>query len=271
MTRILVGRGSAARRARNIRRASAGLTPIRAGAALVMLLAALGIYGAGASPAFSYRQLAVEADERALVGTEAVRAALDLESTLPNLFLLDTDALETRLEALPPVSGAEVSVRLPDTVAVRLVERSPILVWAVGQKRLLLDGDGRIFSASAGAAGVGLPVIVDRRAASAALDVGAQVAPVDLDAATRFASLQPSQLGSHARGLIIVIGDENGYELRPEGKGWVAYFGLYTPTLRTPELIPGQVRLLRSLIENREDAIARVTLADDRNGTYTTQ
>ena len=270
MTRTVIRRVGAGRRTRAIRRASAGLTPLRAGAALVMLLAALGIYGAGASPAFTYRRLSVEVDERALVGSGAVRDALGIEAAPPNLFLLDTDALEQRLEALPPVTRAEVTVQLPDTVAVKLVERAAILVWAVGQKRLLLDHGGRIFSASAGQAGVGLPVIVDRRVASGTLDVGAQIAAVDLDAATRFASLKPADMGSAARGLIIVIGDENGYELRPDGKGWVAYFGLYTPTLRTPDLIPGQVRLLRSLIANREDAIGRITLADDRNGTFTT-
>ena len=45
-------------------------------------------------------------------------------------------------------------------------------------------------------------------------------------------------------------------------------FGFYTPTLRSPELIPGQVRLLRSLLAGREADGRRVILADDRNGTY---
>ena len=41
------------------RRASAGLSATRAGAALVMLLAAVAIYGVGASSAFSYADLQV--------------------------------------------------------------------------------------------------------------------------------------------------------------------------------------------------------------------
>ena len=49
---------------------------------------------------------------------------------------------------------------------------------------------------------------------------------------------------------------------------WTAVFGFYTPTLRTTELIPGQVRLLRSLLAGRETSVARVVLADDESGTY---
>ena len=259
-------------RARNrIRRASAGLTPLRAGAALVLLLAALGMYGVGASPAFAFKTLTVDAAERGLVDAGVVMARLGLDQTQPNLFLLDTEALEASLRELPPVTEVEVTVQLPDTVAVRIVEREPILVWAVGQKRLLVDREGGIFSATAGARGQGLPMIIDQRATSTPLDVGGHVPAVDLDAATRFASLTPRDIGSRATGFTIVIGDETGYELRPDGAGWVAEFGFYTPTLRTPDLIPGQVRLLRSLLAGREDSVSRVTLADERSGTYTTR
>lgn len=254
-----------------IRRASAILTPLRAGAALVMLLAALGVYGVGASPAFGFRYLEVESPERGLVDARVVAARLGLDAMKPNLFLLDTEALEANLRELPPVTDVHVVVHLPDTVTVRIVEREPILVWAVGAKRLLVDREGGIFSATAGAAGQGLPLIIDQRAVSVPLDVGGRVPAVDLDAATRFASLTPADLDSRATTFTIVVGDEHGYELRPEGAAWVAEFGFYTPTLRTPELIPGQVRLLRSLLAGREDSVARVSLADERTGTYTTR
>ena len=46
-------------------------------------------------------------------------------------------------------------------------------------------------------------------------------------------------------------------------------FGFYTPTIRRTELIPGQVRLLASLLAGREETVATVILADDRAGTYT--
>ena len=56
-------------------------------------------------------------------------------------------------------------------------------------------------------------------------------------------------------------------ETRP--KGWSAVFGFYTPSLRTTELIPGQVRLLRSLLVGREQLVDRVILASETDGTYT--
>ena len=39
-----------------------------------------------------------------------------------------------------------------------------------------------------------------------------------------------------------------GFTLKAEPVGWSAVFGFYTPTLRTTDLIPGQVRLLRSML-----------------------
>ncbi|TMD29133.1 MAG: hypothetical protein E6I94_07230 [Chloroflexi bacterium] len=58
---------------------------------------------------------------------------------------------------------------------------------------------------------------------------------------------------------------------RPDGPRR-ATFGFYTPTLRTPDLVPAQVRLLRSLIGRVGEAkVATVLLADATNGTYTTR
>ena len=53
--------------------------------------------------------------------------------------------------------------------------------------------------------------------------------------------------------------------------GWRAVFGFYTASLRTPELVPGQVRLLRSLLIGREAMVDRVILASETDGTYTTR
>ena len=92
---------------------------------------------------------------------------------------------------------------------------------------------------------------------------------VDLDAATRLASLVPADVGSSAVSLAVVVTDENGFVLDTRPKGWSAVFGFYTPSLRTTELIPGQVRLLRSLLAGREQLVDRVILASETDGTYT--
>jgi hypothetical protein len=98
--------------------------------------------------------------------------------------------------------------------------------------------------------------------------VGESIDPVDFDAATRLGSIVPKDLESAAKSLVVTVSDANGFVLSPFPRTWVAIFGLYTPSLRTPAMIPGQVRLLRSLIAGREASVARVILADENSGTF---
>jgi cell division protein FtsQ len=257
------------RRTRTVRRASAGLSPVRAGALLGMLLSAGAVYGVANASTFSFGDLVLEgatftdpADvHRALEGVQG-----------ENLFGLRTGPLEAGLADLPTVRGVDVSVRLPESLVVRLEERTPILVWRVGARRYLVDGDGRLFARVGEDAAVdtgALPVVEDRRATSAGLSIGGKLEAVDLDAATRLASLKPADVGSEADGLSVAVGDANGFVVRARPASWSAVFGFYTLSLRTPELIPGQVRLLRSLLIGREPQLDRVILASETDGTYT--
>ncbi len=256
------------RRTRPIRRASAGLSVARAGAALAMLASAGAIYGVGASSAFEYVRLQVDgavftdlaAAEEAVAGARG-----------ENLFRLATAPLATALEGLPTVEAATVGVRLPGTLVVTLREKVPVLVWKVGARRYLADGGGELFGRLGDhppAQVAELTVIDDRRAASAGLSVGRRLDPQDIDAATRLASLVPGDVGSAAEQLQVRVTDENGFVVRADPQGWIAIFGFYTPSLRTPELIPGQVRLLRSLLIGREPLIQRIVLASETDGTY---
>ena len=256
------------RRTRPIRRASAGLSTARAGAALAMLVSAAAVYGVGASPAFDYVRM--EVNELHLTDAGAVEAALaDVRGE--NLFRLPTGPLQAELERLPTVAHARVDVRLPGTLAVTLDERVPVLIWQVAEQRYLADADGSLFALLAGAPpseAAGLPVVDDRRAESAGLAVGSHLDPVDLDAATRLASLVPADVGSSAVSLGLAVTDEHGFVVATRPAGWSAIFGFYTPSLRTTELVPGQVRLLRSLLIGREGLVERVILASETDGTY---
>jgi len=256
------------RRTRPIRRASARLSVARAGAALAMLASAGAIYGVGASPGFEYARLEVAgAVFTDLVAAEEAVAAARGE----NLFRLSTTPLEAALEGLPTVERASVSVQLPETLVVTLHERVPVLIWRVGARRYLADSDGNLFGRLGDdppVSAAALPVIDDRRAASAGLSVGDRIGPQDVDAATRLASLVPADVGSLAEALAVRVTDNDGFVVRADPQGWIAIFGYYTPSLRTPELIPGQVRLLRSLLIGREQLIARVILASETDGTY---
>ena len=256
------------RRTRSVRRASGGLSPVRAGAMLAVLVSAAATYGVANSSAFAYTDLRVEG--AAFTETAAVEGALDTARGR-NLFLLRTGPLEEAVRALSTVREASVHVRLPDTLVVGLREREPILVWRVGERRYLVDVDGDLFGRLEDGAppeAAELPEVDDRRAASAGLAVGRTLDPVDLDAATRLASVVPSDVGSSAASLYVFITDANGFVVRPRPTGWAAIFGFYTESLRTPELIPGQVRLLRSLLIGREPLVERVILASATDGTY---
>jgi cell division septal protein FtsQ len=256
------------RRTRTVRRASAGLSPVRAGALLAMLLAAAAVYGVANASAFAFRDLRLEG--AAYTDPAAVEQALE-DSRGSNLFGLRTGTLEMALLELPSVRTADVHVSLPASVVVRLGERTAVLVWRVGARRYLVDRDGRLFGRVADeppAEVAALPVVEDRRATSAGLAIGGRLEPVDLDAATRLASLLPADVGSEAAGLSVAVGDANGFVVRARPENWSAVFGFYTLSLRTPELIPGQVRLLRSLLIGREPLVDRIILASETDGTY---
>ena len=69
-------------------------------------------------------------------------------------------------------------------------------------------------------------------------------------------------------GWRVRVTDERGFTVNSGSGGWLAVFGFYGRTQRTPALIPGQVQLLAALLAGREDAVQTVILADDRDGTY---
>jgi len=233
-----------------------------------MLASAGAIYGVGASSAFDVAD--VQVDGALYTDVAAAEDAIS-DAMGENLFRLSTGPLEADLEELPTVDRASVAVQLPATLVVTLRERVPVLVWRVGARFYLTDTTGSLFARLGDDPppdAADLPVIDDRRAASAGLSIGARLDPQDLDAATRLASLVPIDVGSAAERLAVRVTDENGFVVRADPQGWLAIFGFYTPSLRTPELIPGQVRLLRSLLIGREPLIARVVLASETDGTY---
>jgi cell division septal protein FtsQ len=235
---------------------------------MAMLLVGGAVYGLSATPAFGFRQLAVSGN--VLVPEAAVRAAVSVRPGT-NLVGLDTTPIVNRLRTISAIDAVDVAVGLPDTLEVHLRERSPIVVWAVGDRRFAVDDDGLLFADVTGDAGkhvAGIPVVRDERKAMTALKVGTILDPVDRDAATRLGSVTASQLGSHAATLTIRITDDRGFTVGSGAGGWLAVFGFYGRSQRTPALIPGQIQLLTSLLAGREDTVQTVILADDRDGTY---
>ncbi|MFL5778598.1 MAG: hypothetical protein ACJ761_06610, partial [Chloroflexota bacterium] len=107
--------GTRARRSRRVRRASAGLSPVRAGAALAMLVSAAAIYGAAASSAFDYTRMQVHG----LHFTQQAEVDAALAGARgSNLFELSTVPLVAVLRGLDTVADASVDAGLPNTLAV---------------------------------------------------------------------------------------------------------------------------------------------------------
>jgi cell division septal protein FtsQ len=256
------------RRQPRVRRASAGLSPTRAGAILAMLASLGAIYGLAATPAFGYGRIEVAGT----VVTEpgAVEAMLGLVKGT-NLVGLATEPLEDQLRNLPSIADATISVGLPDTVRVVVIERRPIVIWAAAGHRCVVDDAGILFAdvGKTPPPGIaGLPIVTDDRRAAATLGIRSSLDPVDLDAATRLGSLTPDKIGSSAAKLSVRITDQRGFTVGTGPGGWVAVFGFYGISQRTPALITGQVQLLQSLLAGREAEVATVILADDRDGTF---
>lgn len=201
---------------------------------------------------------------------DAVGAALALEDAT-NVFRLDTAPLEAALRALPAVASADVSVALPEAaLVVTIDERQPVLAWQVGSTRFIADGEGTVFAVLDDKAKLpaGVAVVDDRRTGGVEpLAIGSRLDAVELDVATRLGSLAPGDVGSNATRLRVAITDLDGFVVSTPG-GWTAVFGLYSPATRATDIIPGQVRLLRSLLAGREATLSRIILASATDGTY---
>src|SRR5262245_48996320 len=102
--------GGPGRRTRTVRRRSAGLTPVRAGAALGILFSAAAIYGLAATSAFGFSQLRVEG--ATITSEAAIRDRLALTKGT-NLFEIRTEPLAQVLTEIPAIAQADVSVGLP--------------------------------------------------------------------------------------------------------------------------------------------------------------
>jgi hypothetical protein len=256
------------RRTPAVRRRSAGISPTRAGAALALVLAALAIYAAATASVFGFERLDVRGER--YVDEETIRRLVSVPAGT-NLFRLSTTTIEERIAELAPVRAATVSVSLPDTVVVRVEEREPVLAWHVGDRRLLVDAEGVVVAEEAidGPQAQQLPIIDDRRFLSVVLRPGHRVDEVDLDVATRLGSLQPTDLDSAASALTVSVDEEQGWVVRPVPRGWAAVFGFYGRQIREAGIVPGQVRLLRSLLAGREQTVGRVVLASETDGTFT--
>lgn len=195
-----------------------------------------------------------------------------------SLLGIDLHATERLIESQPFIERAKVSIAIPGELRVEIRETPLLLRWRRGASTVLLSGTGKVLGPVDSPL---LSVLGAGRAASVPLvedqstllfpSIGEEISALDLDIVTRLASLAPSDLGSDVDRITIQRDPQYGYVLRGEGSGfsWNAVFGIYSATIRPVEMLPAQVRLLRSLLRDREREIGWVILADGQAGTFT--
>lgn len=264
-------------RDRPIQRASAGLSAIRAAAALALLAVSGSLYTVTATDDFRLDPAHITVEGAVYTAREVVDTSLGYaEAARPNLFRIRTSDLAESLRLLPAVLDAEVRVLLPDRLTVRLTERAPILTWQTGDARYLVDVDGVLFARvdsgaeHAAPASPGLPTVTDRRERSALPVVGERLDPIDLAAVRQLAAVTPAMVGSGANALRVTVDDAEGFTIDALPDLWHAVFGFYTAHLRSTDIIPGQVQCLGALLGSSEASIRTIHLApeDQRCGTF---
>jgi cell division septal protein FtsQ len=114
-------------------------------AAVFLLFAASGLlYHLATSEAFRIGQVVVGGNQL-LTAQEVERAAAVSGA---NIFWIRQAEVGRRLQELPAVEWSRVSASLPDRLHVRIAERTPVVIWRVGNTPYLVDHEGRVLGSS---------------------------------------------------------------------------------------------------------------------------
>jgi hypothetical protein len=109
---------------------------------LLSLLLGTSLYLAATLPEFHAAPAQVTGNQR--ISTEEINTVLS--STGQSIFMLTSGELETRLRLnYPDLESAHVTIALPNTVAVTVVERQPVLLWQQGNGHTWIDANGVAF------------------------------------------------------------------------------------------------------------------------------
>ena len=143
-------------------------------------IAALGALGwvALGSPLLAVDEVRVVGGEHTTSEDVALAAGLGPDD---NLLLLSTADVAAKAETLPWVRSAEVDRMLPGTVRVRITERVPAMVVALGAARWTIDARG--FVLDSGAVNAKLPILGG--AETGDIEIGAQLTTPEIQHALK--------------------------------------------------------------------------------------
>jgi cell division protein FtsQ len=113
------------------------------GTIVVVLVAAVGVWLVAFSSVFGVGTVAVRGART--VSVQQIRSVAHITDGTP-LVRLDTDAIRTRVEALPDIASATVTTSFPSTVTITVTERVALgVVAASGGGFMLVDRSGDQF------------------------------------------------------------------------------------------------------------------------------
>ena len=139
------------------------------------------------SPLLKVKNVVVDGGVHTSAGAIATAAGL---SEADNLLFVSPSHVAARAEELPWVKSASVDRLLPNTIRVRVVERSPAMVVTAGSVRWLVDDTGHVLGSADGARG--LPTIAGTDAGE--VGPGDRLARPSLMAAVRALVSMPREL-----------------------------------------------------------------------------
>ncbi len=97
------------------------------------------IYEAAADVGFKFENIIIEGQDNTT--SEDILAALNADTGTP-IFAINLSAVQEKLLQNPWVKNAAVERRMPNTIYVALLERTPIAIWQINQKLFLIDEEG---------------------------------------------------------------------------------------------------------------------------------
>jgi hypothetical protein len=180
------------------------------------------------------------------IAGQSYTAADDLDRLLApargrSVLAVDTDDLRARLESLPTVDSAAVTVTLAGRVEATIREPEPAFIWQTDAGSFIGAADGTIFAggrddASADAVAT-LPRIRDDRFLARLVTVGDMIPAPLLRIALRLAAVDPATFGSIAPTVAIRVDDDYGFRLVSADPAWEVALGVYG---LDPEETPAQ-------------------------------
>lgn len=210
-----------------------------------------------AQPAFRPRHVDVVGTKHLTAGE--VIGALNLPSDR-NIFLLSQAGLASRLQALPWVRTASVSLSLPDRVSVRVTEWTPSAVLQVGETTYYLNDLGEVLDPAAEAGGL---TVINRPGFGPARDgqhaIGSELLPMLIQLRAGFAPAFKISLTSFQLDPREVLTAQT-------DRGWTIIFGQMVTRDDRASLEPklAALRALSSRIDLTSTSIQYINLENAR-------